>query len=217
MTVNREQPSWRRSTACLIAVTLLGGVMGVADAKPKVKAKTKRSRTSVKRPTTTIPNQLPLVVSAPSDGSQADRLLALVNVERTTRGLVPLVRAPALDALAQDWAQQMPTTGFTHRPNFLPLPQVRALNARSASENIANGYNTVGELHAGWMNSEGHRRNILRPSTRFIGIGISCQPNGLAWSVQDFVGEDSRADTDLSAAPPFVSAADDPTPLCGGV
>ena len=41
-----------------------------------------------------------------------------------------------------------------------------------AAENIAQGYQTVFDVHSGWMNSLGHRTNILAPEYTLLGVGI---------------------------------------------
>ena len=58
---------------------------------------------------------------------------------------------------------------------------------RTAGENIAYGYQTPEQVVQGWMNSEGHRKNIL--SSSFTKIGVGCYEKGgvLYWS-QFFIG-----------------------------
>ena len=59
------------------------------------------------------------------------------------------------------------------------------LTYRTAGENIAMGYPTPGAVVDGWMNSEGHRANILNPSFTVIGVGYVSEGN--YWT-QMFIG-----------------------------
>lgn len=54
------------------------------------------------------------------------------------------------------------------------------------AENIAAGSRGSTTLHAEWMRSEGHRRNILHPDLDAIGIGIVCRADGVMWATQIF-------------------------------
>lgn len=55
-----------------------------------------------------------------------------------------------------------------------------------AGENIAEGQQTPQEVINAWMNSEGHRQNILNPNYNYIGVGYVAQGN---YWVQDFIGK----------------------------
>ncbi|MBD2773011.1 hypothetical protein ICL16_13245 [Iningainema sp. BLCCT55] len=46
-------------------------------------------------------------------------------------------------------------------------------NFRQAGENVASGYSSAQDVMRGWMNSTGHRANILNPNYREIGIGYA--------------------------------------------
>jgi uncharacterized protein YkwD len=56
------------------------------------------------------------------------------------------------------------------------------------AENIAEGYQTADAVMAAWLNSAGHRGNILNCAMRSIGIGIARAPNGTLYWTQDFGG-----------------------------
>lgn len=56
---------------------------------------------------------------------------------------------------------------------------------RSAAENVAYGYGTPAAVMAGWMNSDGHRRNILSSNTH-IGVGLAYGANGRPYWTQVF-------------------------------
>jgi len=57
----------------------------------------------------------------------------------------------------------------------------------AAGENIAYGQRTPAEVMKGWMNSPGHRANILSPSYTHIGIGLAKTRNGVNYWTQMFI------------------------------
>jgi uncharacterized protein YkwD len=59
---------------------------------------------------------------------------------------------------------------------------------RRAAENIAYGGQTPARLMSMWMNSSGHRANILNPALTSIGVGIATDSRGIVWATQDFLG-----------------------------
>ena len=57
---------------------------------------------------------------------------------------------------------------------------------RSFAENAATGQYSPAEVVEGWMNSPGHRANILNPKLEEIGIGFSLDTNGSTYWIQKF-------------------------------
>lgn len=108
--------------------------------------------------------------------SLAAEIVRLTNTERRKHGLPALAQNPNLARSAQYHADFMARNDcFAHRcPKEPPLAQ-RAHNAgyhyRGVAENIAAGAPTPAEVVRVWMDSPGHRANILRPEMREIGIG----------------------------------------------
>lgn len=103
------------------------------------------------------------------------QVLALVNAERAKEGLAPLVLDDALCAAANVRAQEI-TQEFSHtRPDgtscFTVFSQL-GIRYMSAGENIAAGYATPAAVMTGWMNSEGHRANILKSGFGKLGVGL---------------------------------------------
>jgi uncharacterized protein YkwD len=130
-------------------------------------------------------------VAPPGSGWQGE-MLASVNASRAQAGLAPLVACGALNRAAQNYADTMAASGvLSHTgPDGSTLTsRVRAAGynmapgARSVSyaENIAQGQPSVAAVMAGWMNSPGHRANLLAPGTTHIGVGR----HGVWW-VQNF-------------------------------
>lgn len=86
-------------------------------------------------------------------------ILSLVNQARAANNLGPLKLNSSISAVAAAWANQMAANGaMTHNPSY--SSQIPAGWSRAA-ENIAQGYGSPSAVHGGWMNSAGHRANIL--------------------------------------------------------
>ncbi|MBW6506206.1 MAG: CAP domain-containing protein [Rhodobacteraceae bacterium] len=121
-----------------------------------------------------------------------NEILAAVNTERAREGRAPLARDSRLDAAAQGHACDMATKGFfDHRGSSGSSVgnRVRAAGLRSCTtaENIAYGWRETGRVMAEWMQSSGHRANILRGSVNAIGIGYVPASGGAGpWWVQVF-------------------------------
>lgn len=107
----------------------------------------------------------------------AASLLELVNESRATRGLNPLERMTSLDGVALSHSVDMRDNDFTgHRSPTTGDTAARIAAAGIQSglilENIGRGYGAA-EIHAGLMESPGHRANILNEQTTHIGIGVA--------------------------------------------
>lgn len=116
------------------------------------------------------------------------RVLTLVNEERQKAGLNALTLDLTASAAAQVRAKEIVTT-FSHtRPDgssFATALKEQGIYYRQAGENIAYGQKTPEQVMEGWMNSSGHRANILRPSFTHIGVGYE-QVNGVNYWTQLF-------------------------------
>ena len=117
-------------------------------------------------------------------------VIRLVNEIRKENGLQPLTANWELSRVARYKSQDMKDKGyFSHTsPTYgSPYQMIRAfgLSFRAAGENIAKGYSTPQAVVNGWMNSSGHRANILNASYKQIGVGYVAQGN--YWT-QMFIG-----------------------------
>lgn len=113
--------------------------------------------------------------SAFATTTSAYRVLALINIEREERGLARLIMDEKLSRAAHAHAVDMSHRGyFSHTsPNGLGMTsRLRKAGASysSAGENIARGHDSAVSVVDGWMNSRGHRRNILQRAFRKVGI-----------------------------------------------
>jgi len=118
-------------------------------------------------------------------------VLDLTNVERQKAGLAALQSDSKLMNSARQKSTDMATKKyFSHTsPTYgSPFDQMKAngISYKSAAENIAMGQRTAEEVVKGWMNSPGHRQNIL--SSSFTHIGIGYDANGHYWT-QQFIGK----------------------------
>ena len=136
-------------------------------------------------------------VAAPATSSGAravaasfdDQVLAYTNVERRKHGLRPLAAGSCLDGFAQRWTSHMATADDFNHQSLRAI--LRTCPRRTVGENIAwaGGSMTAKGVVTMWMNSPGHRHNILNP--RFTRIGIDAYTStrtGRLYVTQDFGG-----------------------------
>jgi uncharacterized protein YkwD/stress response protein SCP2 len=108
----------------------------------------------------------------------AGEVVALTNAERAADGLPPLAVDTLLTDAAQAHSDDMVARAFySHTSPDGRQPWDRAAAAgserRTIGENIACGQRSPTEVVRGWMNSPGHRANILKPDFTHIGIGLA--------------------------------------------
>ena len=104
-------------------------------------------------------------------------MLAAVNAQRRKAGVPPLRMSLDLQQSAQAHAEDMLARGyFAHKSPSGTTVRERARKAgyawRAIGENIAEGQTSVQEVMTTWMDSPGHRQNILSPDFRDLGIGL---------------------------------------------
>ncbi|MFJ6936432.1 CAP domain-containing protein [Streptomyces sp. NPDC101132] len=169
----------------------------VPKAKPTPSAKPepapKASTRAPERPEpTATPTKAP--ASAPvvprEDATAAEAaVLALVNQERAQAGCRPVRESRPLAALAGAFSKDMAVRGFfDHTDPDGANPWDRASNAGIGGlggENIARGQGDADAVMAAWMNSPGHRANILNCEFRTLGVGAYFAAGG-PWWTQDF-------------------------------
>ena len=101
----------------------------------------------------------------------AESVLKLVNIERSKIGVSPLKLSSSLNRAATFRASEI-TQEFDHtRPNGKDFFTVIDEEYSAVGENIAEGYSTPEEVMECWMNSRGHRENILRSDFTELGVG----------------------------------------------
>ncbi|HBF5909902.1 CAP domain-containing protein [Clostridioides difficile] len=117
----------------------------------------------------------------------------LVNVERAKAGLNPLTLDSSISNVATKKSQDMIDNNyFSHNsPTYgSPFDMLKkfGISYNTAGENIAMGQKTPKEVVNAWMNSEGHRKNIMNPNFSKIGVGVAQKSGGSIYWTQIFVG-----------------------------
>jgi uncharacterized protein YkwD len=160
------RPTWRARTVTVLATAVLS-LTGVA---------------------TGLPNAEAAVLTAPIGSSAStayvNRIVVLVNAQRAAHGLRPLTVSPCARSFAAPWATRMATTNTLVHQSLAPMLRCPA---RRVGENIAYGNVTADQMMTMWMNSPGHRANILNPAFTRIGVGAVRTSTGRWWATQDFV------------------------------
>ena len=119
--------------------------------------------------------------------SEMQEVVNLTNNERAKAGLQALQIDTKLTQSAQAKSQDMKDKNyFSHTsPTYgSPFDQMKSFGVsyKSAAENIAMGQRTAAEVVDGWMNSPGHKANIMNASYTHIGVGLS--DSGYYWTQQ---------------------------------
>ena len=123
--------------------------------------------------------------------SYEQQVIDLVNEQRTKNGLNKLTANWELSRVARYKSQDMHDNKyFSHTSPIYgsPFDMMKSfgISYRTAGENIAQGYRTPETVVNGWMNSSGHRANILNASYTQIGVGYISDGN--YWT-QMFIGQ----------------------------
>ena len=127
----------------------------------------------------------PVNVSKEENNTVAQEIVLLVNEERTNAGLAPIALDAELTKVAQLKSQDMQSkyyfshTSPTYGSPFEMMKQF-GISYKSAGENIAMGQTTAKQVMDAWMNSEGHRANIL--DSKFTHIGVGYVEKGHYWT-----------------------------------
>ena len=150
-----------------------------------------RANPQITDPDLIYPGQV-LTVPTPDASVQAfeNEVIRLVNEQRAQNGLKPLTANWELSRVARYKSQDMVDNRyFSHTsPTYgSPFQMIRnfGISCRTAGENIAYGQRTPQAVVNAWMNSSGHRANILNASYTQIGVGYVA--NGHYWT-QMFIG-----------------------------
>ncbi|WP_331709960.1 CAP domain-containing protein [Paenibacillus swuensis] len=149
---------------------------------PGMKLNIPQTGQSVTQPNTNI--QQP----SANKGSLEQQVVTLVNQERAKAGLSPLVSDAPLAKMAYDKAVDMENNRyFDHNsPTYgspFDMMKTYGIQYNTAGENIATGQTSAQQVMTDWMNSPGHRANILNSGFTKIGVGYYQGE----W-VQEFIG-----------------------------
>ena len=135
----------------------------------------------------------PTTPSTPTDIRALEtEVIRLVNTERTKAGLSALVENNEISRIARIKSEDfIKNNYFAHNsPTYgTPFDMLRSfgITFTAAAENIASGQKTAAEVMNTWMNSSGHRANILNPAYNQIGVGVARDNNGNLFWTQMFI------------------------------
>jgi uncharacterized protein YkwD len=116
---------------------------------------------------------------------EEDRATELVNQSRNSVGLPSLEVNIDLYLKAQGWSSQLASSQRLYHSN---LADGNGYNWYRLGENVGYGY-SIEQVHNAFMNSSGHRANILDGGYNRIGVGVTRDGGGRYWVVQEFMQE----------------------------
>ena len=143
--------------------------------------------------------------AAASDARLHEQALRLVNESRTEHGLEPLQRDAVLDTAAERHAEDMLAQGYFSHTSPAGTTLLDRFRSAGGSDSLMVAENIgscgrcsppvtamqIEELHEGWMESTGHRRNILSEDFTRFGFGFAIDRVGGLYAVQTFAGPGS--------------------------
>ncbi|MFI5797128.1 CAP domain-containing protein [Streptomyces sp. NPDC051677] len=161
-----------------------------ATEKPEVTpSKEPETTPSKKRTVTKAPQRAESPVTVSAEAQAAAEVLKLVNEERSKVGCSALSANSALSKLAERFSDDMAARGFfDHTDPDGATPWDRAAKAGISDlggENIARGQADAAAVMEAWMNSPGHKANILNCDFKTLGVGVHFGSGG-PWWTQDF-------------------------------
>lgn len=164
------------------------------QAKPEVTTEITtqaKPETTTEKVTQTTTEATTETTTSAQSGSYAQQVLNLVNAERAKYSLSPLTLNSSVSKVAQAKAEDMKNNSYfshtspTYGSPFDMLKQF-GISYSTAGENIAKGQKTPQAVVNAWMNSEGHRANILNKN--FTQLGVGYVGGSTTYWVQMFIG-----------------------------
>lgn len=146
----------------------------------------------IKNPNLIYPGQKLTIPAIDDIKAIENQVIKLVNAERSKNGLQPLKTNWELSRCARYKSQDMANKGyFSHTsPTYgSPFKMMESFGLRfsAAGENIAKGQKTPQDVMNSWMNSPGHRSNILSSTYNEIGVGLAKNKSGMYYWTQMFI------------------------------
>ncbi len=160
-------------------VTAVGA--GKATITCKIGSKSATCTVNVSAPAGNTTANTPDTSDNQTASSLEAQILRLVNQERSNAGLRKLSYYSPLEGFSRTRAQEI-MQSFSHtRPSGAKCFTVIKYDYSWAGENIAMGFDTAEDVMTGWMNSPGHRANILNANFSEMGVGIFRGNNCVYW------------------------------------
>ena len=179
----------------------VAGADVAAAVSKKKKKKKKKKTTTAKKPATT-PTKAPATTptttapTAPAtkpveSSSFETEVVTLTNTYRTANGCGALRIDARLVAAARAHSTDMVTNSFfshtgSNGSTFVQREVAAGYTTGASAENIAWGYRSPQEVVDGWINSAGHRANILNCGSVAVGVGVAYKADGTPYWTQDF-------------------------------
>jgi uncharacterized YkwD family protein len=145
-------------------------------------------------PTKATPAKATTAPNLTENNKLEQEVATLVNQERAKLGLAPLKLNLELSKVARFKSEDMRDKNyFSHTsPTYgSPFDMMTSFGIKytAAGENIAMGQPTAAEVMKAWMNSPGHKANILSEDFTEIGVGVAKDENGTIYWTQQFIGK----------------------------
>jgi uncharacterized protein YkwD len=157
--------------------------------KPTATPSKKPKTTPSKKPTTPPAKKTTAPVTVSAEAAAEAEVLKLVNEERAKVGCSALAANSSLTQLAANFSEQMAAQNFfdhTDPSGATPWDRAAKLGiANLGGENIARGQADAAAVMDAWMNSPGHKANILNCDFKTLGVGVHFGTGG-PWWTQDF-------------------------------
>lgn len=138
--------------------------------------------------TSAVSNESARLERCPDIGAIQGQVIGIVNAHRANAGVPPLTAHGGLLQMAQGWSGQMAAQQqMVHSTTF--CNDTFAMGFRRCAENVARtGSPSAQGVMDAWMNSPGHRANILNANLTHIGVGVAQGPDGRWYWTQNFGG-----------------------------
>ncbi|MBU3143193.1 CAP domain-containing protein [Clostridium sp. CF012] len=145
-------------------------------------------------PTKVTPAKATTEANSTENNKLEKEVVTLVNQERAKQGLAPLKDNLQLSNVARTKSEDMRDNNyFSHTsPTYgSPFDMMKkfGITYSAAGENIAMGQPTAASVMNGWMNSPGHKANILSANFTEIGVGVAKDKSGSIYWTQQFIGK----------------------------
>lgn len=190
---------WNGATGSVIIIGGIGRPTASPTAAPTIQPTSIPTEQPTAAPTaqptdtpTVQPTAAPTQQPEASESGMEREVFELVNQARAENGLSSLEWADDLAEIARAHSADMINRGFfshTNPDGLSPFDRLRnsGISYRMAAENIAYGQRTAEDVMNSWMNSSGHRANILNDGLKEIGVGAVKSSNGTVYWTQVFV------------------------------
>lgn len=181
----QAKPSPKGIVAAIAAVGLIAALSSHGGSSAKSSSPAKSAGSSGGQSQTPAPSG--------ASASEEQQALTLVNKDRAANGLPALKANSQLTQLARNYAKDMISRGFFSHYNPEGLSPFDRMNRagisyKTAGENLAVD-TSVAAAEKSFMNSSGHRANILNRAYTEVGIGVVHSSNGSLYVVQEFIGK----------------------------